>query len=108
MKKIRQGDMTPGSIQGVKGSVDVYDAIQGDLTAGVRIVKPHSDVPTRPHIHPEKQLIYVIAGSGRITNGEESLDLECGDFILLEANEEHYVMTDHEELKVFEIKYPSF
>jgi quercetin dioxygenase-like cupin family protein len=106
MKKVNETEMVPGKIEGVKGIVDVYDVIQGDLTAGVRIVKTNSDVPTRPHIHSEKQVIYVISGTGKITNGKETYNLKQGDFILLEANEEHYVMTDKEELKVFEVKYP--
>lgn len=106
MKRVNEIEMTPGSIQGTKGIVDVYDVVQGELTAGVRIVKPNSDVPTRPHVHSEKQVIYVISGTGKITNGEETLDLGPGDFILLEENEEHYVMTGSDELKVFEVKYP--
>ena len=106
MKRVNEIEMTPGSIQGTKGIVDVYDVVKGELTAGVRIVKPNSDVPTRPHVHSEKQVIYVISGTGKITNGEETLDLGPGDFILLEENEEHYVMTGSDELKVFEVKYP--
>lgn len=106
MKKVSETDMKPGEIQGARGTVDVYDAIQSELTAGVRIVKADSDVPTRPHIHSEKQVIYVISGSGRITNGKETFDLIPGDFILLESNEEHYVMTKNDDLKVFEVKYP--
>jgi quercetin dioxygenase-like cupin family protein len=106
MKKVNETEMVPGKIEGVKGIVDVYDVIQGDLTAGVRIVKTNSDIPTRPHIHSERQVIYVISGTGKITNGKETYDLNPGDFILLEANDEHYVMTDKEELKVFEVKYP--
>jgi len=106
MKKVNETEMTPGRIQGVKGVVDVYDVVQGELTAGVRIVKRDSYVPTKPHIHQEKQLIYVISGIGMITNGKETFDLKPGDFILLDANEEHYVMTAKNELKVFEIKYP--
>jgi len=106
MKKVNETEMTPGNIQGTKGIVDVYDVVQGELTAGVRIVKPGSDVPTKPHMHPEKQVIYVISGKGKITNGKETFDLKPGDFILLDASEEHYVMTANEELKVFEVKYP--
>lgn len=98
--------MTPGSIQGAKGMVDVYDVVQGALTAGVRIVRPYSDVPTRPHIHQERQVIYVISGNGKITDGQETIDLKPGDFVLLDANEEHYVITESAELKVFEVKYP--
>ena len=105
MKKVNENEMTPGKIQGLKGSVDVYDVIQGELTAGVRIVKADSDVPTRPHVHAEKQVIYVISGSGKITNGKETVDLNPGDFILLESNEEHYVTTQNDDLKVFEMKY---
>ena len=77
--------MTPGAIQGAKGVVDVYDVIQGKLTAGVRIVKANSDVPTRPHIHSQRQVIYVISGTGKITNGKETFDLNPGDFIILDA-----------------------
>ena len=106
MKKVSITEMTPGKIQGTRGVVDVYDVIQGELTAGVRIVKADSDVPTRPHVHSEKQVIYVISGSGTITNGKETFDLSSGDFILLESNEEHYVMTKNDDLKIFEVKYP--
>ncbi|MHA2321993.1 MAG: cupin domain-containing protein, partial [Candidatus Thorarchaeota archaeon] len=70
------------------------------------IVKADSDVPTRPHIHSEKQVIYVISGKGKITNGKETFDLNPGDFIILDSNEEHYVTTEKDDLKVFEVKYP--
>ncbi|MFW9837763.1 MAG: cupin domain-containing protein [Candidatus Thorarchaeota archaeon] len=106
MKKVSEKDMTPGSIQGEKGIVDVYDIIQEEVTAGVRVVQPNSDVPIRPHVHHERQVIYVISGSGKITNGKETFDLHSGDFIILSAEEEHYVITESEELKVFEVKYP--
>ena len=85
---------------------NVSDMIKGEITAGVRIVKADSDVPPRPHAHNEKQVIYVISGTGTITNGKETFDLNSGDFILLDSNEEHYVMTKDEDLRVFEIKYP--
>jgi mannose-6-phosphate isomerase-like protein (cupin superfamily) len=106
MKRVNEADMNPGRIEGVKGSVDVFDVIQGELKAGVRIVKADSDVPSRPHIHPERQVLYVISGTGKITNGRDTFDLKPGDFVLLDANEEHYVMTQNEQLKVFEIIYP--
>ena len=105
MKKVSEAEMTPGKIQGARGVVDVYDVIQGELTAGVRIVKADSDVPTRPHVHSEKQVIYVISGTGMITSGKETFDLSPGDFILLESNEEHYVKTKNDDLKIFEVKY---
>lgn len=106
MRKKNEKEMTPGIIDGTKGTVDVFDMIQGALTAGVRIVGANSDVPKRPHVHSEKQLIYVISGTGKITNGMETISVKPGDFVLLEENEEHYVITDKDELKLFEIKYP--
>jgi len=104
--KVNETEMTPGQIEGVKGTVQVYDVIQGEVTAGVRVVKAESDVPKRPHIHSERQVIYVISGAGKITDGVETFDLKPGDFILLEANEEHYVITENEDIKLFEVKYP--
>ena len=106
MRKKSEKEIDPGRIDGTKGMVDVFDMIQGTLTAGVRIVKTNSDVPKKPHVHPEKQLMYVISGTGKITNGLDTVNVKPGDFVLLEENEEHYVLTDKDELKVFEIKYP--
>ncbi len=106
MKKLNESTMTPDQIVGLKGAADVFDVVQGELTAGVRIVRPESDVPTRPHTHSQRQVIYVISGSGKITNGEETFEMFPGDFILLDPYEEHYVMTGKEPLKVFEVKYP--
>ena len=106
MRKKNEMEMVPDRIEGTKGTVDVFDMIQGTLTAGVRIVKTNSDVPKKPHVHPEKQLMYVISGTGKITNGMETISVKPGDFVLLEENEEHYVITDKDELKLFEIKYP--
>ena len=106
MKRKNENELVPGKIIGTKGAVDVFDMIQGSLTAGVRMVKTNSDVPMKPHVHPEKQLIYIISGKGKVTNGLETINVKPGDFVLLEENEEHYVITGKDELKVFEIKYP--
>ena len=106
MKRIHESEISPKIIEGRIGSVDVYDIIDEEIQAGVRIVKSNSDVPIRPHIHPQRQIIYVIRGSAEITNEKATLQLNPGDFVILEANEEHYVKTSDDEVKVFEIKYP--
>ena len=106
MKKIHEFEIVRQSINGKVGSVDVYDAIDENIQAGVRIVKRNSDVPTRTHKHPERQLLYVIEGTAEITNEKETFSLKPGDFVLLESNEEHYVITGDSEAKLFEIKYP--
>ncbi|MHA1943066.1 MAG: cupin domain-containing protein [Candidatus Thorarchaeota archaeon] len=105
LKKINVTEMLPGKIEGTKGSVETYDPYPDEIDAGVRVVKESSDVPKKPHGHLERQLIYVIAGSGKITNGDITFDLVPGDFVMLESNEEHYVTTGTEELRVFEVKF---
>ncbi len=106
MKKVHEFEIAPKNIAGKIGSVDAFDAIEEEMQAGVRIVKKNSDVPTRPHKHPERQLIYVIEGTAEITNKEVTFNLKPGDIVFLESNEEHYVKTGDSEIKVFEIKYP--
>ena len=105
MKKIHEFEIVRKNIDGIFGSVDVYDIIDENIQAGVRIVKSNSDVPTRTHKHPERQLLYVIEGTAEITNEKETFSLKPGDFVLLESNEEHYVRTSDSEAKLFEIKY---
>ncbi len=106
MKKIHESEIVQKSIDGRVGSVDVYDVIDENIQAGVRIVKRNSDVPARTHRHPERQLLYVLEGTAEITNGKETFSLKPGDFVLIESNEEHYVKTGDSEAKLFEIKYP--
>jgi quercetin dioxygenase-like cupin family protein len=106
MKRIHESEISPKIIDGKVGSVDAYDIIDENILAGIRIVKRNSDVPTRNHSHPQRQIMYAVEGSAEITNNVETLTLKPGDFVILEANEEHYVMTDDEEFKVFEIKFP--
>jgi mannose-6-phosphate isomerase-like protein (cupin superfamily) len=105
MKKVRLKDMNPVIAEGEKGSIHVFDPWPDEISAGIRVVKKDSNVPKRPHVHPEKQIIYVISGSGSITNGEYTIELEAGDYILLDSNEPHYVSTKNEDLTVFEVKY---
>lgn len=105
MKKIHENAIEVKVIPGKLGAVDAFDVISQPITAGVRIIRKNSDVPTRIHSHPERQILYVIEGRASITNTVFSLDLEPGDFVLLDPNEEHYVVTKDEEAKVFEIKY---
>lgn len=106
MKKVHEFEIVPKIITGKTGSVDVLDAIEEEIQAGVRILRKNSDVPSRPHKHPERQLIYVIEGTAEITNEKVTFNLKPGDFVFLESNEEHYVRTGDSEIKVFEIKYP--
>lgn len=106
MRRIHESEISPKVIDGKVGSVDVFDIIDEEIQAGIRIVKRNSDVPTRTHSHPQRQIMYAVEGSAEITNNVETLTLKPGDFVILEANEEHYVITNDKEFKVFEIKFP--
>ncbi len=106
MKRIQENKIPPSTIEGTVGTVRVHDIIDDSIQAGVRIVMPNSDVPKPIHKHPERQILYVIEGTAEITNGKETLQVKTGDFVVFEENEEHYVKTTNEEVKLFEIKFP--
>jgi quercetin dioxygenase-like cupin family protein len=105
MKKIHESNIESSRVMGSIGHVDIMDAVSEPITAGVRIVSAHSEVPSRPHFHSEAQLIYVISGTAKITNGVETLIMEPGDFVLFEPQEEHYVITGARDIQVFEVKF---
>ena len=106
MKRIHESEISPKTIEGTVGTVRVHDILDESIQAGVRIVTPNSDVPRPVHKHPDRQILYVIQGSAEITNGEETLQINTGDFVVLEGNEEHYVKTSKDEVKLFEIRFP--
>ena len=105
MKRIHESEISPKIIDGKVGSVDAFDIIDEAIQGGIRIVKPNSDVPTRTHKHPQRQIMYAVEGTAEITNKVETISVKPGDFVIFEANEEHYVKTGNEEFKVFEIKF---
>ena len=105
MKQIHESEISPKIINGKEGFVDAIDIIDETIQAGIRIVKKNSDVPTRIHKHPQRQIMYAVAGTAEITNTVETISVKPGDFVILDANEEHYVKTGDEDFKVFEIKF---
>ncbi|TFF67097.1 cupin domain-containing protein, partial [Candidatus Thorarchaeota archaeon] len=107
MKKVHESELAANRVFGESGYVDLIDAVVGEVTAGVRVVAPNSNVPPRSHSHCEGQVIYVISGRPRITNLTETIRLRPGDFVILGAFEEHYIQTDDSESKIFEVKFPT-
>ncbi len=105
MNIVNESNITSVRVRGSRGHVEVMDILTGAITVGVRIVPPYSNVPEKTHAHPEKQIIYVIEGQASITNGDDTFTISDGDFVLLDENEEHYVITDSQAVKLFEIKY---
>jgi quercetin dioxygenase-like cupin family protein len=105
MKQIHESSIKPKRVTGNKGWVDVLDVLAEPLTVGIRVIPPHSDIPTRKHAHSEAQVTYVLSGKPKITNTRSTLQLQPGDFVLLEPNEEHYVMSQESEVRLLEVKY---
>ncbi|MHA1770491.1 MAG: cupin domain-containing protein [Candidatus Thorarchaeota archaeon] len=107
MKHVHESEIERVTVQGERGYVHIWDAVREPLVAGIREVAPNSEVPARTHVHPEAQIIYVITGRPKITNLHETIQLRPGDFVILESDEEHYVITEDEPSRIFEVKYRS-
>lgn len=105
MKKIHETSLPSNLVEGSKGFVDIIDITTDPITMGVRIVKPNSDVPQRIHKHEERQIIYLMDGFAQVTNTIELISLIPGDFVVIDSNEEHYVITGEKEAKLFEVRF---
>jgi len=91
MKQVHESSVEPKRVAGSKGWVDLFDILTEPLILGVRVIPPHSEIPTRKHAHSEAQVTYVLSGKPKITNTRITLQLQPGDFVVLGPNEEHYV-----------------
>jgi quercetin dioxygenase-like cupin family protein len=105
MRKINEREIEGKVVRGLTGHVDTFDVIDDSPTIGVRVVAPNSEVPNRVHAHPERQVIYMISGEASLTNRMDTIELQPGDFAILEPNEEHYVITGDSDAKLFEVKF---
>jgi len=105
MRKIHESFIKPRRVTGTKGWVDVFDLMTEPLTMGIRVIPPKSDIPARKHAHPEAQVTYVISGTPKMTNLQVTLELRPGDFVVLESNEEHYVLTEKNKARLLEVKF---
>lgn len=106
MKVIHETELEGKLVKGEKGSVVLKDAIDTpNLVAGIRIIAPDSDIPSRPHKHEEFQLVYVISGTTTVFNGTETRELKPGDFVEFDAEEEHYFTNGTENVILFEVKW---
>ncbi len=105
MKMAHEKDIGCEKRAGQKGFVHVCDLLDEEhFLLGVRWIDPDSVVPQKPHRHLLKQANYVIEGTGTVTNGEETMDFQPGDILLMEGGEEHYFSTAS-GIKMIEIRY---
>ena len=108
MNVVNQSELKKITAEGIKGKVDVMDAVsEHAIVSGVRVVHPNSIVPGEGHLHKERQLNYIISGACQVytTSSDERTTLRPGDFILLESNEPHFFVTSREEAVIFEIRF---
>ena len=106
MEIINENKFEGKIVNGLKGEGLLKDILnEYSIVPGIRIIKTNSDVPNRPHIHEEKQIVYILNGKTSVFNGKVSKNLNKGDFIIFEQNEEHYFTSYDEEVFLFEIKW---
>lgn len=106
MRIIHETELEGTIVHGTRGEVTLKDIInEPGLVAGIRIVEPDSDVPGRPHSHEDSQIVYVIKGKTSLFNGFETRELQAGDFVVFEPDEEHYFTSGEEEVILFEVKW---
>ncbi len=108
MKVMNRDRMKKITADGIKGKVDVWNALTEDpLVAGVRVVHPNSTVPGAGHLHAARQLNYIISGKCEIhtTDESEKTPLKPGDFVLLESNEPHFFTAFDEPVVIFEVRF---
>lgn len=105
MRLVHDSKIRPVVVGGDKGEVVLRDVLAEEgFVLGLRETGPNCLVPKSPHKHPLRQAMYVIEGSGTVSNGKESIAFAAGDFILFDENEEHYFDSGGHSLKMIEVR----
>ena len=107
MRVVDYNAMEQRLVEGIKGSLTALDVV-GDESFGVglRIVPAHSKVPkpSTPFARG-RRVLFVLRGSGTISNGEYYEKLTAGKFVVLDEAEHPHFATQDEELMVLEARY---
>ena len=76
-----------------------------DLTVGIYVLAPGQADPQSPHT--EDEAYYVVAGSGRITVGDEVRDVRAGSIVFVAAGVPHRFLDITEELTILVVFGPA-
>ncbi|MDD1765431.1 MAG: cupin domain-containing protein [Methanomassiliicoccales archaeon] len=107
MRLVREADLKIVTVDGDRGQVRIKDVVADEnFVFGLRETGPNCLVPKKPHKHRLRQAMYVLEGSGTVTNGKEKMPFNKGDFILFDGNEEHYFDSNGMNLKMIEVRLP--
>lgn len=71
----------------------------------VAIVPPNSTVPSKDHKHENHEVLYILKGAAKLSDGRKTTEVGPGDIIVVEPFEKHYVVTREEELSIFEVSW---
>ncbi|MEM2943502.1 MAG: cupin domain-containing protein [Methanomassiliicoccales archaeon] len=106
MKIVNAQKMGKTISEGDRGVVVISDVVnEQNIVIGLREIDPKSRVPKRPHAHALRQVMFVVEGHGVVSNGRESRQFKPGDFLIFEANEEHYFESDDRLVKMVEVRF---
>lgn len=106
MRILNHDNLETRVVEGVKGSMQSLDVV-GDESfgVGIRVIPAHSKVPKPgiPH-HRGRRVLFVLRGTGTLTNGEYYEKLSAGQFAVLDDGEVPSFMTQDDELVVLEVR----
>ena len=105
MKIVKESDLLSRTNPSTKGSATIKRLDANGIEVGTARIAPNSETPKPIHSHPERQVFFVIEGSGYLRGRNRKVRIQGGDFVLVEPNEEHYFATEDSELFMFEVKY---
>lgn len=94
-------------VEGVKGTLTALDVTNDEtFGCGIRVIPPNSKVPKPGTPYAKgRRILFVMRGSGTVTNGEYYEKVAAGKFVQLEDGEHPTFMTQEDELVVLEIRW---
>lgn len=114
MEQIRMGmravdyrEMDQRTVEGIKGNLTAVDVVSDEaFGVGLRVIPPNSKVP-KPGLPyaPGKRVLFVLRGTGTVSNGEYYEKIGAGKFVLMDEGERPNYATQDEELVVLEMRY---
>lgn len=94
-------------VEGVKGTLTALDVTNDEtFGCGIRSVPPNSKVPKPGSPYARgRRVLFVLRGSGTVSNGEYYEKVTAGKFIQLDDGEHPTFMTQDDELVVLEVRW---
>lgn len=100
-------DLEERVVEGLRGALRALDVANEEaFGVGLRVVPPNAKVPKPGTPYAKgRRILFVLRGTGTITNGEYYEKIGAGKFVTLEDGEHPSFMTQEDELVVLEVRY---